>query len=1530
MAKKLTTRFRLRRDFSKLEKPHAIPNLIRIQCDSYRDFLHSDFLHSGEINGAGERKDVGLQSVFKSVFPIKDYNNTASLDYVSYRLGEPKYDVVECQERGMTWAAPLKVTIQLILWETISDGSRQIRDIKEQEVYFGEIPLMTENGTFMVNGTERVIVSQLHRSPGVFFDHDRGKTHSSGKLLYNARIIPYRGSWLDFEFDVKDILHVRIDRRRKQNATVLLRALGMSSEDVLCKFYKCDRIIFGKTGSVSKAFASDRLEGQRAYLDVKDEGGRVLVKSGQKYNRAIIRRLTEAGIKELAIDPDSVPGMISAKTVIEATEDVLDPATSKVLVKGGELLIGWQRIEEIFSKVFKSGGESAVSEIVKRFNVIVAAGEALSPDVLDTKGRVKAEGTVSTLKNLGVKEIEVLYTSENHIGDSLRKTLLGDGLEPDRDDLKSHFMQVPQTSALVEIYKRLRPGDPPRVETAEANFKNMFFNPERYDLSAVGRLKLNFKLHSRREAKERGKEVSVVAKKGQTATASAMDSANDGVLTHDDICETVRYLLELRASNDPVNYSVDDIDHLGNRRVRSVGELIENQYRLGLVRMERAIKERMSVQDIETLMPQDLINYKPVSAVIKEFFGSSQLSQFMDQTNPLSEVTHKRRLSALGPGGLTRERAGFEVRDVHPTHYGRVCPIETPEGPNIGLISSLATYARVNEFGFVETPYRVVNEKREVSNKIVYLSAMEEEREVIAQANAPLTKDGKFVDEFVSARKENEFQRVPREEVTMMDVSPDQLVSVAASLIPFLENDDANRALMGSNMQRQAVPLLKTSAPLVGTGMEKIVARDSGATVVAKRRGVVESVDAGRIVIKSDKLTNDPLDTGVDIYNLTKYKRSNQNTCINQRPIVRVGEEVESGDVVADGQSTDRGELALGQNVLVAFMPWQGFNFEDSILVSEKVVREDAYTSIHIEEVECIARDTKLGKEEITRDIPNVGEEALRNLDDSGIIRIGAEVKPGDILVGKITPKSETQLSPEEKLLRAIFGEKAGEVRDTSLRLSPGVEGTIISAQVFSRKGTEKDERMLQIEKKNINKLEQDQRDEIRLLRESALRQVTQMLQGKKLTARLVDEGRKQLIAKGETLTAELMASIPFEYIRDIQVAEEELQEEVGRIIVGTGQLINNKRAALAEKIKRLKEGDELPPGVIKMVKVFVAVKRRLTVGDKMAGRHGNKGVLSVVLPQEDMPYLPDGTPVDMVLNPLGVPSRMNVGQILETHLGWSCYSIGKKVCQLLEQVVDPSIRFASMPEKYGHNGSLSRSAQDIRELLRSAFSEDRFDKLVGSLKEMEVLELGQGCINGIHVATPVFEGASEGEIRKLLGLGGLDASGQTVLYDGRTGEPFQEKVTVGVMYMLKLHHLVDDKIHARSIGPYSLVTQQPLGGKAQFGGQRLGEMEVWALEAYGAAYSLQEFLTVKSDDVAGRTRMYEAIVKGENVLEPGLPESFNVMTKELMSLALDVELVDDQNVQGETVVGQNGRQALSVDRASVSDAAAVDGLSDY
>jgi DNA-directed RNA polymerase subunit beta len=1359
----VTTNLRLRRSFGKIKKIIDIPNLIEIQKRSYDEFLQADVAPE-------ERADSGLQGVFKSVFPIKDFNENASLEFVSYELGTPKYDVDECHQRGMTFAAPIKVKIQLVIWDT-EGGHRSIKNVKEQEVYFGEIPLMTPNGTFMINGTERVIVSQLHRSPGVFFEHDKGKTHSTGKLLYSARIIPYRGSWIDFEFDPRDVLYVRIDRRRKFPATVLLRALGMTTEDLLNYYYRKDVLILDK--QFAKQFKPDQLLGSRVSRDVRDpKSGEVLAREGRKFNRGIVRQLEAARIEEIPIAIDEMRGRISA-------HDVADPNTGEILLR-------------------------------------------INDELTDEK--------VEELRNRGIKRIEVLYTEDQPGGGPLRLTLLQDKLDTPEE-------------AIIEIYKRLRPGDPPTVETATAFFNNLFFNPERYDLSKVGRLKLNHKL-----------KINV--------------PLEQGTLRREDILEVVRYLVELKNGNG----QVDDIDHLGNRRVRAVGELVENQFRIGLVRMERAIKERMSLQDIETLMPQELVNYKPAAAVIKEFFGSSQLSQFMDQTNPLSEIAHKRRLSALGPGGLTRERAGFEVRDVHPTHYGRVCPIETPEGPNIGLIAALSTYARVNEFGFIETPYRVVESGR-VTDRIVYLSALDEEDKVIAQANAAIDAHGRFSSELVSARIGGEFTVVRPDEVQYMDVSPNQLVSVAASLIPFLENDDANRALMGSNMQRQAVPLLKTDAPLVGTGLEKTVGRDSGVTVLAKRDGTVESVDAERIVIRADRQSRDPRDAGVDIYNLIKYQRSNQNTCINQRPVVIKGERVKAGDVIADGPSTDAGELALGRNVLVAFMPWGGYNFEDSILISERVVKEDLFTSVHIEEFECIARDTKLGQEEITRDIPNVGEEALRNLDTSGIIRIGAEVRPGDILVGKITPKGETQLSPEEKLLRAIFGEKAGEVRDTSLRVPPGVEGTVINARVFSRRGVTKDDRTQEIEQTEVERLKTDEAEEVRIIRQQTARKLKRALAGKELAGRVVAEDRRVLLPKGHVLSAEDIDQLPPPLWASIKVEDESAANELEQALEAMEENVKAVSTYYGNKLERLKAGDELPAGVIKMIKVFVAIKRRLQVGDKMAGRHGNKGVLSRILPEEDMPYLADGTPVDIVLNPLGVPSRMNVGQILETHLGWAARELGA--------LIERDLRNSQTPAQ-------------IRKRMAEIYTGRDNQEFIESLSDADVLKLAAKCVTGIHLASPVFDGAREEEIFQMLKRANLPDSGQCTLYDGRSGLPFEQHVTVGVMYMMKLHHLVEDKIHARSTGPYSLVTQQPLGGKAQFGGQRLGEMEVWALEAYGAAYALQEMLTVKSDDVAGRTRMYEAIVKGENTLEPGLPESFNVMVKELQSLCLNVDLLEE------------------------------------
>ena len=1389
MASVVQKNFRVRKSYAQIKQVIDIPNLIDIQKQSYEKFLQMDV-------PPDEREDIGLQGVFKSVFPIKDFNETCSLEFVSYHLEKPKYDVPECLQRGMTFAAPLKVVIRLVVWDRSEEdgGIQSIRDVKEQEVYFGEIPLQTDDGTFIINGTERVVVSQLHRSPGAFFDHDKGRTHSSGKLLFSARVIPYRGSWLDFEFDAKDILYVRIDRRRKLPATVLLRALGFSTEDLLQEFYATETIFVGQGGEVLYKRPSDwkLLLAQKASLDITTPNGEeIILKKNRKFTQTTLRKLQSMGIEKIPVLLDDALGAVVAN-------DVVDMNTGEVLVECNE-------------------------------------------EVTESK--------IDLLRSKGIESFDILFIDNLTTGPFLRKTLLSDKIEtPDE--------------AVVEIYKRLRPGDPPMIDTAYTLFNNLFFNPERYDLSQVGRLKLNhkFKLN---------------------------EPLDNAVLTKRDIIECVRYLIALKdgrnellrgnpdGTADELSVKIDDIDHLGNRRVRAVGELMENQYRIGLVRMERAIKERMSMsQEIETLMPHDLINAKPVSAVVKEYFGSSQLSQFMDQTNPLSEVTHKRRLSALGPGGLTRERAGFEVRDVHMTHYGRICPIETPEGPNIGLIASLSTYARVNEYGFIETPYRKAAGGLVDVETPRYYSALEEEGHLIAQANAAINDDSRFRDDAISARKAGDFVVVDPEKVTLMDVSPNQLVSVAASLIPFLENDDANRALMGSNMQRQAVPLLVTAAPVVGTGIERIVARDSGVTTVAKHDGIVESVDATRIVVKVD---SDDIATKPDIYTLLKFRRSNQNTCINQKPIVEKGDRVRRGDVIADGPATDTGELALGRNIVVAFMPWGGYNFEDSILISEKVVKEDIFTSIHIEEFECVARDTKLGKEEVTKDIPNVGEEALADLDDSGIVRIGAEVKPGDILVGKITPKGETQLSPEEKLLRAIFGEKAGDVRDTSLRVPPGVQGTVINAKVFSRRGIDKDERAQDIEDAEVAKLEKDQNDQIKIIRNSAFRKIREILVGETAAARLLDDNGKLLLEAGAVIEAAVLDKIPQNYWNLIQLDRKSgVPEKIERLTGDLREEIQTIKAIFAEKINKLKKGDELPPGVIKMVKVYVAIKRKIQVGDKMAGRHGNKGVISRILPEEDMPFLADGTPVEMVLNPLGVPSRMNVGQILETHLGWAARNLGQRINRLME-------------EKY--------SIPALRDELKKTYSDASLSAIIDQMDEDDLKRAIRKVKNGIHTGSPVFDGAEEPDIQTALERAGLSRTGQSTLFDGRTGDAFDGDVTVGIMYVLKLHHLVDDKIHARSIGPYSLVTQQPLGGKAQFGGQRLGEMEVWAMEAYGAAYALQEFLTVKSDDVLGRTRMYEAIVKGENVLESGLPESFNVLIKELQSLALDVELTESEQI---------------------------------
>jgi len=1387
--------FRIRRSFAKIPKAIEIPNLIDIQKASYKQFLQ-------ESVPADQRADVGLQGVFKSVFPIKDFNETSSLEFVSYNLEKPKYDIDECHQRGMTYSAPIKVVVRLVVWDRDeATGAQSIRDVKEQEVYFGEIPLMTPNGTFIINGTERVVVSQLHRSPGAFFDHDKGKSHSSGKLLHSARIIPYRGSWMDFEFDHKDILYVRIDRRRKLPATVLLRALGAvpdtskknpfdfrgGTEEILNTYYKTETILLTAKDRYEKRIDLELLLGQRAPRDVKNpKTGEVIVKKNRKFTRGAIKKLDAAQLTSMPVDLDELLTKVVA-------HDVIDESTGEVLVECNEDVT-----EEMLEK----------------------------------------------LQERGITELKILFIDNLNVGAFLRNTLLLDKVQSPEE-------------AILEIYKRLRPGDPPTVETATNLFHNLFFNAERYDLSKVGRLKLNYKFGI-----DEPLEMSVLSKR--------------------DIIEVVRYLIELKNGRG----EIDDIDHLGNRRVRAVGELLENQYRIGLVRMERAIKERMSLQEIETLMPHDLINAKPVTAVIKEFFGSSQLSQFMDQTNPLSEVTHKRRLSALGPGGLTRERAGFEVRDVHPTHYGRICPIETPEGPNIGLIASLSSFARVNDYGFVETPYRKVSDGRVVDD-VQFYSALEEEKFTIAQANAKFDAEGQFLTEtgLISCRQGGEFVQARPEEIQLMDVSPNQLVSVAASLIPFLENDDANRALMGSNMQRQAVPLLRSYSPLVGTGIEGKVAQDSGVCTLARRDGVIDSVDAGRVVVKADVAAGSTdIGSEVDIYNLVKYQRSNQNTCINQKPIVKKGDRVKRGDVLADGPSCELGELALGQNVVVAFMPWQGYNFEDSILLSERILKEDVYTSIHIEEFECIARDTKLGKEEITRDIPNVGEDALKDLDESGIIRIGAEVKPGDVLVGKITPKGETQLSPEEKLLRAIFGEKAGDVRDSSLRVPPGVTGTIINAKVFSRKGVDKDERAKEIESLEESRLLKDQNDEIKILRDSAYQKVARLLSGRETSAKLVDDKGKVLLPKGKVLADDVLSEVPERFWTDIAVGDTELETRIRKVIENFSEQREVIKLAFGEKISRLKKGDELPPGVIKMVKVYVAIKRKLAVGDKMAGRHGNKGVVSRIMPEEDMPYLEDGTPVDIVLNPLGVPSRMNVGQILETHLGWGARNIGKQLELMLER---------------------KAAAEELRQKLLAVYTEPEHAAVLKALPEREVMVLAGRLRRGVHFGTPVFDGAREEEMLGMLREGRVPTTGQSILFDGRTGEAFDQDVTVGVMYMLKLHHLVDEKIHARSIGPYSLVTQQPLGGKAQFGGQRLGEMEVWAMEAYGAAYSLQEFLTVKSDDVVGRTRMYESIVKGEQKLESGLPESFNVLMKELQSLGLDVELLEEQAADASLPAGE-------------------------
>src|SRR6187397_128149 len=1364
-------RKRVRKFFGKIQEVAEMPNLIEVQKASYDQFLQI-------AEPTGGRPDEGLQTVFKSVFPISDFSNTAQLEFVKYEFEPPKYDVDECRQRGMTYAAPLKVTLRLIVFDVDEEtGARSVKDIKEQDVYMGDIPLMTNNGTFIVNGTERVIVSQMHRSPGVFFDHDKGKSHSSGKLLFAARIIPYRGSWLDIEFDAKDIVYARIDRRRKIPVTSLLLALGMDGEEVLRTFYKQIHYKRQKDGW-RVPFDANRFRGYKAISDLVDaDSGKVVVEAGHKLTVRQARQLAEKGLKALRVTDEELVGHYIG-------EDLVNPKTGEIYVEAGE---------EITEKNLK------------------------------------------ILNEAGYKELPLLDIDHVNVGAYIRSTLAVD-------------KNMTREDALFDIYRVMRPGEPPTLETATSFFNNLFFNPERYDLSKVGRLKLNHKLR-----------INV--------------PLEQGTLRREDILEVVRYLCELKNGNG----SIDDIDHLGNRRIRAVGELVENQYRIGLVRMERAIRERMSLQDIETLMPQELINYKPVSAALKEFFGSSQLSQFMDQTNPLSEITHKRRLSALGPGGLTRERAGFEVRDVHPTHYGRICPIETPEGPNIGLINSLATYARVNKYGFVETPYRKVKDGR-VTDEVIYLSAMEEARHAVAQANAAIDGRGRFTEDLIVCRQAGDVHLVPRDKVDFMDVSPKQLVSVAAALIPFLENDDANRALMGSNMQRQAVPLVRSEAPFVGTGMEGVVARDSGASIAARRTGVVDQVDATRIVVRATGET-DPTKPGVDIYRLMKYQRSNQNTCINQRPLVKVGDTVDKGDIIADGPSTDLGELALGRNVLVAFMPWNGYNFEDSILLSERIVKDDVFTSIHIEEFEVMARDTKLGPEEITRDIPNVSEEALKNLDEAGVVYIGAEVHAGDILVGKITPKGESPMTPEEKLLRAIFGEKASDVRDTSLRVPPGVQGTVVEVRVFNRHGVEKDERALAIEREEIERLAKDRDDEQAILDRNVYGRLAEMLEGRQGIA-----GPKGF-KKDSKITRAVLEEYPRSQWWQFASPNDKLMAEIEAIRKQYDESKKVLEQRFLDKVEKLQRGDELPPGVMKMVKVFVAVKRKIQPGDKMAGRHGNKGVVSKIVPVEDMPFLEDGTQVDIVLNPLGVPSRMNVGQILETHLGWACAGLGSRIGQAIDAY-------------YG-----KRDTRPLKDTLKKIYGDD---ETIKSLSEDGLIELGGNLRHGVPIATPVFDGAKEADIEKMLDLAGLDHSGQVNVFDGRTGEVFDRKVTVGYIYMLKLHHLVDDKIHARSIGPYSLVTQQPLGGKAQFGGQRFGEMEVWALEAYGAAYTLQEMLTVKSDDVVGRTKVYEAIVKGDDTFEAGIPESFNVLVKEMRSLGLNVEL--------DSVVDENDPPALAAE----------------
>ena len=1383
ISRSFTGRKRIRKSFGRIPEVATMPNLIDVQRASYEAFLQMNIPHDSRIQN-------GLQEVFKSVFPIDDFAGRGRLEFVYYELEEPKYDVEECIQRGLNFAAPLKVILRLIVWDVDEDtGARSIRDIKEQPVYMGDMPLMTDNGTFIINGTERVIVSQMHRSPGVFFDHDKGKTHSSGKYLFAARVIPYRGSWLDFEFDSKDLVHVRIDRKRKLPVTTLLYALESANTEAL----RAAREAKGETVDINEIRGMDSEE--------------IL---GVFYGQVVFRRV-ETGGWARPFDPEAFRGVKLLEPLIDAqTGEVVADSETKLTARTTRK-IGETTKEVLASRADLLGRYMAVDLVNEETGEIYAeAGEEL------------AEAKLALLEQIGTDRLATLAIDQAN-GPWIRNTLAVDK-NATRDD------------ALIDIYRVIRPGEPPTPETAEALFRGLFFDGDRYDLSAVGRVKMNMRLG-----------------------LDAPDTYR--VLRKQDILRTVKTMIELKDGRG----QIDDIDNLGNRRVRSVGELMENQYRVGLLRMERAIRERMGSVDIDTVMPHDLINAKPAAAAVREFFGSSQLSQFMDQTNPLSEVTHKRRLSALGPGGLTRERAGFEVRDVHPTHYGRICPIETPEGPNIGLINSLATFAKVNKYGFIETPYMLVRDGV-VQKEPRYLSAMEEERLVVAQADAPMDADGRFTEELVSVRKQGDFRLVKPEDVTAIDVSPKQLVSVAAALIPFLENDDANRALMGSNMQRQAVPLIRADAPLVGTGMEAAVARDSGATIIARRPGVIDQIDGARIVVRA---TNDDGTTkGVDIYRLRKFMRSNQSTCINQRPLVRVGDRVADGDIIADGPSTDLGELALGRNVLCAFMPWNGYNFEDSILISERIARDDVFTSIHIEEFEVMARDTKLGQEEITRDIPNVGEEALKNLDEAGIVYIGAEVNPGDILVGKVTPKGESPMTPEEKLLRAIFGEKASDVRDTSLKLPPGVTGTIVDVRVFSRRGVDKDERAMAIERSEIERLAKDRDDERAIQERSFLNRLREKLLGRKAS------GGFKGIKAGTTLAEDVLAEHPRGAWRHIGVQDDAVMAEIETLKREFDAAVARLQARFDSKVEKLQRGDELPPGVMKMVKVFVAVKRKLQPGDKMAGRHGNKGVVSRVVPVEDMPFLEDGSSVDLVLNPLGVPSRMNVGQILETHLGWACATLGQQIGALVDE--------------YQRTGA---ARQELLDMLHEVYGDRVYADDIAQMTDAQLIELSGNLKKGVPIATPVFDGARMSDIEGMLTRAGLDTSGQVVLTDGRTGEPFERKVTVGYIYMLKLHHLVDDKIHARSIGPYSLVTQQPLGGKAQFGGQRFGEMEVWALEAYGAAYTLQEMLTVKSDDVSGRTKVYEAIVREQDTFEAGIPESFNVLVKELKSLGLNVEL---------------------------------------